>query len=51
MIRSLTEAISDKVLQINVRGNLAAHLTVASGRRKKTPGRFRTGVYDAWLRG
>ena len=52
MIRSLTEAIvltpSDKVLQINVRGDLAGHLTVASGGRTKTPGRYGSGVGDAF---
>ncbi len=52
VIRSLIEAIiltpSDKGLQIDVRGDLAGILTVASGSgQTKTPARFRAGVRDA----
>lgn len=52
VIRSLIEAIiltpSDKRLQIDVRGDLAGILTMASGSgQTKTPARFRTGVRDA----
>ncbi|UMM07984.1 recombinase family protein [Gluconobacter frateurii] len=51
VIRSLIEAIiltpSDKGLQIDVQGDLAGILTVASDGQTKTPGRFRTGVHDA----
>ena len=38
-------------LAIFLEDDLAGHLTVASGGRTKTPVRFRTGVYGAWLRG
>ena len=53
VIRSLIEAIiltpSDKGLQIDVRGDLAGILTVASGSgQTKTPARFRAGVRDAF---
>lgn len=51
VIRSLIEAIiltpSDTGLQIDVRGDLAGILTVASGGQTKTPARFGTGVRDA----
>lgn len=51
VIRSLIETIiltpSDKGLQIDVRGDLAGILTVASGGQTKTPARFRAGVRDA----
>ncbi|WP_456303641.1 hypothetical protein [Acetobacter orientalis] len=51
VIRSLIEAIiltpSGKGLQIDVQGDLAGILTVASGGQTKTPVRFRTGVHAA----